>query len=205
MLLIKRIWPSTGICLNLTHLTRVNFDLTTFHYLGRHNALNALAATGPQRLQSALICKAIKSGLECFASQHLAAYNYIRLANGVKIIDDTYNANPFSLQAAVDTLSRFCWQKNISWLGDMRELGSEAKTLHHDAGQRIRQAGIDYLFTYGELSSNAAQAFGEGAYHFNEQDKLVTALKPFLFNQTTILVKGSRSMRMEKVIAGLVQ
>ena len=61
------------------------------------------------------------------------------------------------------------------------------------------------FFTYGELSANTAQAFGEGAYHFNEQEKLVNALKPYFNNQTTILVKGSRSMRMEKVVAGLVQ
>ena len=83
----------------------------------------------------------------------------------------------------------------------MAELGSDTKQIHQDAGENIRAAGIDYLFTYGELSSNSSQAFGEGAYHFNEQEKLVNALKPFLYNTTTILVKGSRSMKMEKVLA----
>jgi UDP-N-acetylmuramoyl-tripeptide--D-alanyl-D-alanine ligase len=104
----------------------------------------------------------------------------------------------------VNTLATFTGKK-ILVLGDMKELGNEAQSLHHFAGESIRQAGIDLLFTYGELSANTSQAFGEGAYHFNEQEKLITALKPFLYNQTTILIKGSRSMRMEKVVAELVQ
>ena len=86
----------------------------------------------------------------------------------------------------------------------MKELGNEAQTLHAAAGKDIRQAGIDCLFTYGELSALAAETFGEGAYHFTEQTKLLHALKPFLSTQTTILVKGSRSMQMEKVVAALV-
>ncbi len=169
--------------------------------LGKHNVSNAVAAAAAA-LAIGIDLKAIKSGLEHIkpAPGRLQMHT---LANGVKIIDDTYNANPFSLQAAVNTLASFVGKK-ILVLGDMKELGSETKSLHHAAGETIRQAGIDYLFTFGELSANTAQAFGEGAYHFNEQEKLVNALKPFLYNTTTILVKGSRSMRMEKVIAGLV-
>lgn len=170
--------------------------------LGKHNIQNALAATAAT-LMIGIDLTAIKAGLEHLdpAPGRLQLHT---LANGVKIIDDTYNANPFSLQAAVNTLANFTGKK-ILVLGDMKELGPEAKTLHHSAGQSIRQAGIDYLFTFGDLSANTAQAFGEGAFHFNEQEKLVNALKPFLYNQTTILVKGSRSMKMEKVVAGLVQ
>jgi len=170
--------------------------------LGKHNVANALAATA-LALALNIDLKAIKFGLENIepAKGRLQLHH---LSNGVKIIDDTYNANPFSLQAAVETLKAFEGKK-ILVLGDMRELGEDAKSLHQHAGQDIRQAGIDYLFTYGDLSSNASQEFGEGAYHFNEQEKLVTALKPFLHNTTTILVKGSRSMKMEQVVAGLVQ
>lgn len=169
--------------------------------LGKHNVLNAMAAAAAT-LAIGIDLQAIKSGLENIkpAPGRLQMHT---LANGVNIIDDTYNANPFSLQAAVNTLAAFVGKK-ILVLGDMKELGSETKALHHAAGAAIRQAGIDYLFTFGELSANTSQAFGEGAYHFSEQEKLVNALKPFLFNTTTILVKGSRSMRMEKVIAGLV-
>lgn len=169
--------------------------------LGKHNAANALAATAAC-LAVHINLGAVKTGLESIAPAY-GRLNMRTLANGVKIIDDTYNANPTSLQAAVETLAAFAGKK-ILVLGDMKELGSDAKTIHHGVGEKIRSAGIDYLFTYGELSMNAAQAFGEGAYHFNEQEKLVNALKPFLFNTTTILVKGSRSMKMENVLAGLL-
>lgn len=170
--------------------------------LGKHNVLNTLAATAAC-IAIGIDLASIKHGLEAIqpAPGRLVLHT---LSNGVKIIDDTYNANPFSLQAAVETLAQFMGKK-ILVLGDMKELGSDAKTLHHSAGEKIRQAGIDYLFTYGDLSESTAHAFGEGAYHFNEQEKLVNALKPFLYNTTTILIKGSRSMRMEKVVAGLVE
>jgi UDP-N-acetylmuramoyl-tripeptide--D-alanyl-D-alanine ligase len=169
--------------------------------LGKHNVLNALAAAAAA-LAVGIDLNAIKAGLESIkpAPGRLQIHT---LANGVNIIDDTYNANPFSLQAAVSTLASFAGKK-ILVLGDMKELGADAKSLHQTAGDAIRKAGIDYLFTYGDLSASTASAFGEGAYHFNEQEKLVTALKPFLHNTTTILVKGSRSMRMEKVVSGLM-
>jgi UDP-N-acetylmuramoyl-tripeptide--D-alanyl-D-alanine ligase len=170
--------------------------------LGKHNILNTLSAAAAT-LAIGIDLTAIKQGIENIqpAPGRLQLHT---LANGVNIIDDTYNANPFSLQAAVNTLATFIGKK-ILVLGDMKELGEEAKLLHQTAGQKIREAGIDYLFTYGDLSESAAQAFGEGAYHFNEQEKLVNALKPFLYNQTTILIKGSRSTHMERVVAGLVQ
>lgn len=168
--------------------------------LGHHNVLNALAATAAA-LIIGIDLNEIKIGLEKIqpAPGRLQLH---ALANGVNLIDDTYNANPFSLQAAVNTLAHFTGKK-ILVLGDMKELGLEAKSLHQAAGENIRQAGIDYLFTLGELSANTASAFGEGAFHFNEQEKLMNALKPFLC-QATILVKGSRSMHMEKVIDKLV-
>lgn len=169
--------------------------------LGKHNVQNALAATAAS-IAAGIPGDAIKAGLEQMkpAPGRLQVHT---LDNGVSIIDDTYNANPFSLQAAINILAAFDGKK-ILVLGDMKELGPEEKILHKTAGENIRNAGIDYLFTYGELSANSASAFGEGAYHFHEQEKLVHALKPFLHNTTTILVKGSRSMRMEKVVNELV-
>ncbi len=169
--------------------------------LGKHNVMNALAATAAT-LALGIDIAAIKKGLEQIepAPGRLQLHT---LDNGVNIIDDTYNANPFSLQAAIHTLASFVGKK-IFVLGDMKELGNDAKKLHETAGTLMRQAGIDYLFTYGELTANTAQAFGEGAYHFHDQTKLVTALQPYLLNQMTILVKGSRSMHMEKVVTGLL-
>lgn len=170
--------------------------------LGKHNILNALAAIAAT-LAIGIQLDAIKEGLEKVkpAPGRLQLHT---LANGINIIDDTYNANPFSLQAAIHTLATFKGQK-ILVLGDMKELGQEAQSLHLAAADIIRQAGIDFLFTYGELSSLTAKAFGSSAYHFNEQKQLISALKTFLSQQTTILVKGSRSMCMEKVVAELIQ
>jgi UDP-N-acetylmuramoyl-tripeptide--D-alanyl-D-alanine ligase len=169
--------------------------------LGKHNVHNALAAAAAT-LAVGISLKDIKAGLEQIkpAPGRLQLHT---LSNGVKVIDDTYNANPFSLQAAINILSTFAGKK-ILVLGDMKELGNEAASLHQEAGKNIRQAGIDYLFTYGDMSADCAHSFGQGAYHFSDQHKLVEALKPFLHNTTTILVKGSRSMRMEKVVAELV-
>lgn len=169
--------------------------------LGRHNVMNTLAATAIS-LAIGIPLTAVKTGLEQIrpAPGRMQLHT---LPNGVKIINDTYNANPFSLQAAIQALANIPGKK-ILVLGDMKELGSNASDLHSEAGDKIRQAGIDYLFTFGELSANTAKTFGPGAYHFNEKDKLINALKPFLHNQTTILVKGSRSMKMEKVVESLL-
>lgn len=170
--------------------------------LGRHNILNALAATAAT-IACGIDLAAIKSGLEEIKAEP-GRLEVHTLENGVKIIDDTYNANPYSLQAAIETLAGFMGKK-ILVFGDMKELGEEGNKMHQTAGKAIRQAGIDYLFTFGELSELTAAAFGEGAFHFNEQGKLINALKPFLSNTTTILIKGSRSMRMEKVVRELVE
>lgn len=197
---VKATINETNASQNITlHTPQGDIDIN-LRLLGKHNVQNALAATAAT-ISTGISLEAIKHGLEnCNpAPGRLELHT---LANGVNIIDDTYNANPLSLQAAVNILAAFQGKK-ILVLGDMKELGTEAKALHHAAGESIREAGIDYLFTYGDLSSNTAQAFGEGAYHFSEQEKLVNALKPFLYNTTTILVKGSRSMRMEKVVVEL--
>lgn len=170
--------------------------------LGKHNVQNTLAAAAAA-LAIGIDLNAIKVGLENIAPAP-GRMQMHTLANGVKIIDDTYNANPFSLEAAVNTLAGFKG-KRVLVLGDMRELGDDAKSLHHQAGEKIRSAGIDYLFTYGDLTANTSQAFGKGAHHFTEQDKLVGAIQPLLHNQTTVLIKGSRSMHMEKVVTGLLQ
>ncbi len=168
--------------------------------LGEHNILNMQAAAAAC-IAINIDLVAIKNGLE-----HLqpapGRMQVHRLANDVTIIDDTYNANPLSLTAAIRVLNDFAGKK-ILVLADMKELGPDAKAIHLEMGEKIRASGIDYLFTYGELSAQTAQSFGDGAYHFNEQHKLLNALKPFLYNPTTILIKGSRSMHMEKVVLGL--
>jgi UDP-N-acetylmuramoyl-tripeptide--D-alanyl-D-alanine ligase len=125
------------------------------------------------------------------------------LSNDCLVINDTYNANPFSLQAAINALATYQKTK-ILVLGDMRELGPEAQQYHQNMGKKIREAGVDYLFTTGELSLATAETFGKNATHFEDKDKLISALQPFIKKDTVILVKGSRSMRMEKIIAAIV-
>ncbi|HSW68773.1 MAG TPA: UDP-N-acetylmuramoyl-tripeptide--D-alanyl-D-alanine ligase [Gammaproteobacteria bacterium] len=173
----------------------------TLPLLGKHNVSNALAATAAA-IAANVSLAAIKTGLENVLPAPGRMRQYV-LPNNIKIIDDTYNANPFSLQAAVNTLATFPNTK-ILVLGDMKELGPEEKQLHFLSGEKIRAAGIHYLFTLGNLSKAATQAFGKNAQHFTEHKELVAALLPFLKKDVTVLVKGSRSMQMEKIAAGII-
>ncbi len=170
-------------------------------FIGKHNVMNALAAT-TAALALDIDLNAIKIGLETVEPAPGRMNQHI-LENGLRIIDDTYNANPFSLDAALSALSVFSGKK-ILVLGDMKELGPNEDALHTHAGKKAREAGIDYLFTYGKLSAAASLSFGENAYHFTDREKLLTALKSHLQNENTILIKGSRSMHMEEVVAGLI-
>jgi UDP-N-acetylmuramoyl-tripeptide--D-alanyl-D-alanine ligase len=169
--------------------------------LGKHNVMNALAATAAT-LAVGVDLFAIKAGLENVKPAPGRMHQYV-LANHAKVIDDTYNANPFSLQAAINTLATFAGTK-ILVLGDMKELGPDAKQFHFDAGQKIKTAGIQYLFTFGNLSAATTEGFGQNALHFSERDKLIATLLPLLKHDVTVLVKGSRSMQMEKIIAGII-
>ncbi|HSW93110.1 MAG TPA: UDP-N-acetylmuramoyl-tripeptide--D-alanyl-D-alanine ligase [Gammaproteobacteria bacterium] len=168
---------------------------------GRHNAANALAATACA-IAATISLSAIKTGLEQVKPAKGRMRQY-PLPNQVTVIDDTYNANPFSLQAAVNTLAA-CAGTKIVVLGDMKELGPDEKTLHYNSGEKIRAAGIDYLFTFGNLSEETTRAFGKNAWHFTEREALIEALLPYLTENVTVLVKGSRSMQMEKIANRLV-
>lgn len=169
--------------------------------LGKHNVMNALAATAAT-LALNIDLNAIKNGLENVHPAPGRMRQYF-LDCGTRVIDDTYNANPFSLQAAVNTLATFSGEK-VLVLGDMRELGPNAKQLHFASGEKIRAAGINHLFTLGEMSAAASEAFGKGAQHFTDREKLISSLQSHLKNGVTILIKGSRSMRMEKILAGII-
>jgi UDP-N-acetylmuramoyl-tripeptide--D-alanyl-D-alanine ligase len=118
------------------------------------------------------------------------------------VIDDTYNANPSSTAAAVAVLAGMQGRK-VLVLGDMGELGANGAMLHAGIGQQAAQAGIDALYTLGALSANASAAFGHAASAFSELDALLDALQVELQPGTTLLVKGSRSARMERVVDAL--
>jgi UDP-N-acetylmuramoyl-tripeptide--D-alanyl-D-alanine ligase len=126
--------------------------------------------------------------------------------NGCTVIDDTYNANPSSMLAAIAVLAATPGHR-VLVLGDMGELGEEAAQLHSDIGAKARKAGIDTLFALGELSRLASLAYGAGAQHYESVDTLVAALSAYLSinPRVTVLVKGSRFMRMERVVEAITE
>ena len=167
---------------------------------GRHNASNALAAT-TAALAVGVPLAAVVRGLESFRPVvgRLAA---TRAASGAIVIDDTYNANPDSVRAAIDVLAG---APSPKWLvlGDMGEVGVEGPAFHREAGAYARGCGIDRLLTTGTLAADAAAAFGAGAEHFATVDALANHVAAAASAGTTLLVKGSRFMRMERVVAAL--
>jgi UDP-N-acetylmuramoyl-tripeptide--D-alanyl-D-alanine ligase len=164
---------------------------------GVHNARNALAATAAASVLNVSLEK-IAAGLEKFGG--VAGRMQRKAARfGATLIDDTYNANPASLRAAISVLAQ-ARGKRVLVLGDMGELGDDAAALHADIGSEARRAGIEKLYALGALSSNAAREFGNGARHFEHIEDLQNALEKELDANTTVLVKGSRFMKMERVV-----
>ncbi|QNU14783.1 UDP-N-acetylmuramoyl-tripeptide--D-alanyl-D-alanine ligase [Thermomonas sp. XSG] len=169
---------------------------------GRHNVRNALAAAAMATALGAGPAQ-IRAGLEAVegVAGRLAAH---RLRRGATLVDDSYNANPGSLAAAIDTLADGGGE---AWLvlGDMRELGADEVALHAEAGARARAAGIARLFALGELSAHAARTFGEGGSVHASHAALADALWAQLGAGTTVLVKGSRGSAMDKIVTALLQ
>ena len=169
---------------------------------GRHNVRNALAAAAMATAVGAGPAQ-IRAGLEAVegVAGRLAAH---RLRRGATLVDDSYNANPGSLAAAIDTLADGGGE---AWLvlGDMRELGADEVALHAEAGARARAAGIARLFALGELSAHAARTFGEGGSVHASHAALADALWAQLGAGTTVLVKGSRGSAMDKIVTALLQ
>ena len=163
---------------------------------GLHNVLNAAAA--------AALCADCVTPNDI--AQGLADYqpvgSRLRMINkdfGVRIIDDTYNANPDSMKAAIDVLSAFNAPR-IFVMGDMGELGTQAADFHREIGEYAKNKGIEYALFTGELSKNAADAFGENGKWFDNKNALTEYLKSLICPQTTVLIKGSRFMKMEEVV-----
>ena len=188
---------------------------------GRHSVRNALAAAA-MALGAGVPLDAIRTGL---GEARAVAGRLVRhrLGNGALLIDDSYNANPGSLDAAIDMLASAGGE---AWLvlGDMRELGADAEALHAAAGRRAKAAGIARLYALGPLSAATAEAFGAGARHFDSHQALAEALKAGIGDWGSgmgksgasanpesriaalgILVKGSRGSAMDRVVAVLLE
>lgn len=169
---------------------------------GRHNVANALAAAS-LALACGVSLQVIVEGLS--AAAPVAGRQVAHaLPGGAVLIDDSYNANPGSLAAAIDTLAATGGE---AWLvlGDMRELGPEAEALHADAGRRAKAAGIGRLYALGPLSAAAARAFGDGARVFATHAELAGALRGDLAQTPArVLVKGSRGSAMDRIVSALL-
>ena len=172
-----------------------------FHADGRHNLLNACAATA-SALEAGASLAAVARGLAVFRPvggrmQRLAA------RSGATLIDDSYNANPDSVRAAIDVLAAEVGTKFLL-LGDMGEVGERGVEFHREIGRYARERGIDRLYVTGELCRATVEAFGKGARHFAGVDELIAAATREIVAKTAALVKGSRFMRMERVVQALV-
>lgn len=167
--------------------------------LGTHNVANALAAAAAGHAMGVDL-NGIVAGLN--AVQPVKGRTVAQLGlNGVRVIDDTYNANPNSINAAVDILTGFSG-RTVLVLGDIGELGDWAEQGHRDVGA-YASGKVSALYAVGPLMAHAVSAFGEHARHFANQTDLIAALGAEQDPQTTILIKGSRSAAMENVVAAL--
>jgi len=164
---------------------------------GVHNISNALAASATAfalGISNADIAK----GLENFGGVYGRLERKAAMHDAV-LIDDTYNANPDSMKAAIDVLAKLAGEK-ILVLGDMGELGADAKKMHAEIGAYAKAAGLNKLYCLGELSAEMVDGFGAGAKHFDTPEAIAREVLPQLDSNSTVLVKGSRFMRMERVV-----
>jgi UDP-N-acetylmuramoyl-tripeptide--D-alanyl-D-alanine ligase len=176
--------------------------------LGTHNIRNALAASAVG-LAAGIDLQKIKEGLEAF-SPVAGRMQTKKVESFYTLIDDTYNANPDSVRAAIDALKQ---SGNTAWLvlGDMGEVGDQGPEFHREVGAYAAEQGVTKLFALGEQSRFTVEGFGD-AQHFSDVESLIAQLKNLLLAQSAlqsqhinILVKGSRFMRMERVVQALME
>lgn len=189
---------ATGSEINLkTPIGDINMSLSVH---GKHNVMNAVAASAASIAVGAEL-QDIKHGLEKLKaiSGRLELKEGI---NGTRVIDDTYNANPASLSAALEVLKTSLGER-ILVLGDMGELGEAGPEIHHRVGELAKRVGVARVFTMGELSKQTVEAFGQGARHYEDPQELVEALQDCMHPEATVLVKGSRAMSMDTIVDGI--
>ena len=174
----------------------------TINALGAHSISNALMAAAMANTVGASL-EQIQRGLAKFSPVG-GRMSRQQGVNNALIIDDSYNANPGSVRAAIDVLAGYSGQR-ILVLGDLGELGENEKELHASLGEYAKQKNIDQFFTLGILTQYASHSFGvqDGPHHFSDRDFLISRLKDIVTPDTTILIKGSRSARMDLVAGAL--
>ena len=176
---------------------------TRLHIAGRHNVTNALAATACTLAAGAPVA-AIAQGLRDFTpvKGRSRAFSVTVAGRDITVVDDTYNANPDSMHAAIQVLAELPGPQLLV-MGDMGEVGDQGPQFHAEAGALAREAGIPTMFVLGAQSVHAASAYGDGARHFNEMAALQDAVRNALPTVGSVLVKGSRFMKMEQVVEAI--
>ena len=187
--------------IHINYLSRVESFEVLLQVPGLHNIKNALAAVAAA-IAVGINAEKIQSALNQFKSVK-GRLNIHKLGQ-VVVIDDTYNANPASLQAGIDVLNELPGEHWLV-LGDMGELGDEERRLHFDAGLKARREGVNTLLALGKASQFAVEAFGSGAMHFESSEELLGFVKQHQPDELGILVKGSRFMQMEKIVESLIK
>jgi UDP-N-acetylmuramoyl-tripeptide--D-alanyl-D-alanine ligase len=169
---------------------------------GAHNAKNALAAA-TCALAAGAPLDAIRRGLEAFepVKGRSQLKSFVRGGQAVALVDDSYNANPDSVRAAIDVLATMRAPRALL-LGDMGEVGSRGPEFHAEVGAYARERGVEHFWCAGALCTHAAQAYGSAARHFADAPAMVAALGA-LPAVASVLVKGSRFMKMERVVQAL--
>jgi UDP-N-acetylmuramoyl-tripeptide--D-alanyl-D-alanine ligase len=162
---------------------------------GLHNVRNALAAAACA-FAVGISEKTISKGLGAFRP-YTGRLQVKRAASGATVIDDSYNANPDSVRAAIDVLAS-CPGPTALVLGDMGEVGAQGAAFHREVGSYASSKKISRLYAIGDATRHAVEAFGPGGRHFDSVDQLVAGIEG-----SSILVKGSRFMKMERVVAAL--
>jgi UDP-N-acetylmuramoyl-tripeptide--D-alanyl-D-alanine ligase len=168
---------------------------------GRHNVLNALCAAAAAMAAGAALAD-VPQGLATMRPVP-GRLQFKTAPSGAWIVDDSYNANPSSMKAGIEVLANIDARR---WLvmGDMGELGDAAVDSHGEIGRLARMNGVDRLFATGKLSALAVESFGPGAEWFADTDSLARAVNAELTREVCVLVKGSRSNRLERVVDALV-
>lgn len=169
---------------------------------GTHNIMNALAAAAASLAAGASL-QDVAQGLQGFGGVK-GRLQQRTAANGAKVIDDTYNANPDSMKAALDVL-RESRQRTVFVMGDMGELGDDAEAMHASVGSYAKGSGVDAMYALGTYTKAAVKAFGSQAQHFDSIEKLIATLQANTSAEDIVLVKGSRFMQMERVVNALVE
>jgi UDP-N-acetylmuramoyl-tripeptide--D-alanyl-D-alanine ligase len=191
---------ATGFVTHFTMRTPMGETGIELHLAGRHNVANALCAAAAASAAGASLAD-IRTGLATMRPVP-GRLQFKTAPSGAWIVDDSYNANPSSMKAGLDVLESVDARR---WfvMGDMGEMGDFARDAHREIGRYAREHRIDRLFAAGPLSQLAVEAFGSGAEWFPDSETLARAVNAELTREVCVLVKGSRSARLERVVEAL--